>query len=412
MIQCKTFKTFDASRVPSPCFVVDEVAVENNLKILDRVQRESGAKVLLALKAFSMFSLAPLVGSYLSGTCASGLHEARLGYEEFGARATPTGEDVVGKEGGAERSTRKGEVHTYSAAYTARDLPEILQLSKHVVFNSFAQWQRFQPQIKAAQRARPELEFGLRINPMHSEGATPIYDACAPGSRLGITRVAFEGQDLSGISGLHFHTLCEQGFGPLDRTLAVVEEQFADILPQLKWLNLGGGHHITAADYDVEGLIARIKALQEKYQLQVYLEPGEAIAIHTGVLVSEVLDLVHNQKDLAILDTSATCHMPDTLEMPYRADILGAGEQGEKACDYRLGGQTCLAGDVMGDYSFDAPLQIGQRLVFDDMAHYTMVKTSTFNGIGLPAIALWNSQSDTLRVVREFGYEDFKTRLS
>ncbi|AWB68944.1 carboxynorspermidine decarboxylase [Saccharobesus litoralis] len=390
----KTFHTFDPSRVPSPCFVVDEVAVENNLKILDRVQQESGAKILLALKAFSMFSLAPLISRYLHGTCASGLHEARLGREEFSTQE------------------QYREVHTFSAAYTEADLTEILQISDHVVFNSFGQWQRFQPLIQAAKQQRPELEFGLRVNPMHSEGAEPIYDPCAPGSRLGIPYPEFKSNSLDGISGIHFHTLCEQAFEPLERTLDVIEQQFADLLPQLKWVNFGGGHHITKPDYNVAGLIARIKAFQAKYNVQVYLEPGEAIAIHTGVLVSEVLDLTYNTLDLAILDTSATCHMPDTLEMPYRPDVFGAGAAQQHAYTYRLGGQTCLAGDVISDYSFSEPLQIGQRLMFDDMAHYTMVKTSTFNGIGLPAIAIWNSKTDEVRVVKQFGYEDFKGRLS
>lgn len=388
-MKSKSFHSFDPARVPSPCFVVDEVAVRRNLEILNRIQRESGAKVLLALKAFSMFSLAPTIREYLSGTCASGLHEAKLGREEFG-----------------------GEVHTFSAAFTEQDLPEVLQLSDHVVFNSFNQWQRFQPLIRTEKARRPELQFGLRVNPLHSEGTTPIYDPCAPGSRLGIPKAAFAGQSLDGISGLHFHTLCEQGFAPLSRTLDAVERQFGEFFPQLQWINFGGGHHITAEGYDVDALIARIKAFQDKYQLQVYLEPGEAIAIQTGVLVSEVLDVLEYQQSLAILDTSATCHMPDTLEMPYRAGIFGSGEAGEKAYTYRLGGQTCLAGDVMGDYSFDAPLQVGQRLMFDDMSHYTMVKTSTFNGIGLPSIALWNSETDALKIVKQFGYQDFKCRLS
>ncbi len=394
MVNAKTFKHFDSTRVPSPCFVVDEVAIENNLKVLEHVQEKSGAKILLALKAFSMFSLAPLVNKYLAGTCASGLHEARLGYEEFG------GQDL-GKE-----------VHTFSAAYTEADLKEILAISKHVVFNSFNQWERFQPQISQAKLMRPELQFGLRVNPLHSEGDTPIYDPCAPGSRLGILRDSFNGRSLEGISGLHFHTLCEQGYDALDRTLVEIEKQFADILPQLEWVNFGGGHHITHPDYDVEALITRIKGFQDRYKVQVYLEPGEAIAINTGVLVSEVLDLTYNTMNLAILDTSATCHMPDTLEMPYRAEIFGAGEKDERTYNYRLGGQTCLAGDVMGDYSFDKVLTIGQRLMFDDMSHYTMVKTSTFNGIGLPSIAIWNSKSDALRVVKEFSYENFKHRLS
>lgn len=389
MISCPTFSAFDPTRVPSPCFVVDEVAVENNLKILARVQEESGAKILLALKAFSMFSLAPLVSRYLSGTCASGVHEARLGAEEF-----------------------EGEVHTFSAAYTERDLREILAISDHVVFNSFEQWRRFSVLIREAKRARPQLQFGLRINPMHSEGTNALYDPCAPSSRLGIIKKFFEGQSLRGVDGLHFHTLCEQGFDPLDRTLEAVEQKFGQWLPHMRWVNFGGGHHITHPDYDVDALIERIKCFQEKYDLQVYLEPGEAIAIRTGILVSEVLDLTWNSEALAILDTSATCHMPDTLEMPYRADIWQAGEAGEKMFTYRLGGQTCLAGDVIGSYSFDKELYVGQRLMFDDMAHYTMVKTTTFNGINLPAIALWNSSTQALRVVREFGYEDFKNRLS
>ncbi len=388
-IKSKTFRGFDPSRVPSPCYVVDEVAVENNLRILQRVQKESGAKVLLALKAFSMFSLAPLFDRYLDGVCASGLFEARLGYTEYA-----------------------GQVHTFSAAYKEDELSEILSISDHVVFNSYSQWQQFQSLIQEAKHQRPELQFGLRINPQHSEGTTPLYDPCAPFSRLGITRNELSGHSLHGITGLHFHTLCEQEFEPLDRTLRVVEEQFGDLLHKMQWVNFGGGHHITRPGYDVDALIKRIVEFQNKYSVQVYLEPGEAVAICSGVLVSEVLDLTYNEIDLAILDTSATCHMPDTLEMPYRAEIFSAAEKDQKAHNYRIGGQTCLAGDVMGDYSFDKPLQIGQRLMFDDMAHYTMVKTTTFNGIGLPAIAIWNSDTDEITIVKEFGYDDFKNRLS
>lgn len=384
-----TFATFDPTRVPSPCFVVDEVAVERNLKVLQRVQQESGAKVLLALKAFSMFSLAPLVMRHLSGTCASGLCEAKLGREEYG-----------------------GEVHVYSAAYTAGDLEEVLKIADHVVFNTLSQWQRFQPLIQAAKQQRPNLDFGLRINPLHSEGAVPLYDPCAPGSRLGTPIEQILDADLSGFSGLHFHTLCEQNFAPLSRTLDAVEAQAGHLLSKMKWINFGGGHHISHPSYDVDGLIERIKAFRAKYGLRVYLEPGEAIAIRSGVLVSEVLDVMRNGSDIAILDTSATCHMPDTLEMPYRAHIFGSGEPGELPHTYRLGGLSCLAGDVMGDYSFARPLQVGQRLVFDDMAHYTMVKTTTFNGVRLPALALWNSHTNGLRIVREFGYQDFRTRLS
>ena len=385
----KALETFDPDRVPSPCFVVDELAVERNLKILHRVQEESGAKVLAALKAFSLWRLAPLVAKYLSGTCASGLHEARLGREEYG-----------------------GEVHVFSAAYTERDLREILKLADHVVFNSFGQWQRFQPLIQEARIARPHLRFGLRINPQHSEGDVPIYDPCAPCSRLGIPLSQFEGQSLEGITGLHFHTLCEQDVEPLKRTLMVVEEKFGHLLPQMEWVNFGGGHHITEPGYQVDELIELIRDFSARYNVQVFLEPGEAVAIHTGVLVTEVLDLAWNDMAQAILDTSATCHMPDILEMPYRPRVIGAGLPGEFAYSYRLGGMTCLAGDVVGDYSFAAPLEVGQRLVFDDMSHYTMVKTTTFNGINLPSIALWNPETDQLRVIRQFGYEDFRQRLS
>lgn len=388
-LKSKSFSRFDATRVPSPCFVIDEVMVQHNLEILARVQRESGAKILLALKAFSMFSLAPLISKYLSGTCASGLYEARLGREEFG-----------------------GEVHTFSAAYNPHDLEDILSISDHVVFNSFQQWQRFQSPIRAAKKIRPELQFGLRVNPLHSECSTALYDPCAPGSRLGIPYTEFAGKNLSGISGLHFHTLCEENFAALDRTLDVIEKQMSAELYKLQWINFGGGHHITRDNYDVEALIYRIKNFRKKYGLRVYLEPGEAIAINTGVLVAEVLDLTYNGMDLAILDTSATCHMPDTIEMPYRADIFSAGIKGQYSRDYRIGGQTCLAGDVLGDYSFEKNLQVGQRLIFDDMAHYTMVKTTTFNGIGLPAIALWNSKTNDLRIIREFDYNDFRDRLS
>jgi carboxynorspermidine decarboxylase len=383
------FHKLDARRVPSPCYVVDEVAVEDNLRILGRVQEASGARILLALKAFSMWSLAPLVARYLRGTCASGLHEARLGREEFG-----------------------GEVHTFSPAFTESDLGEILEISDHVVFNSPSQWDRYRSMARAAAARRPGLRLGLRVNPEHSEGTVPIYDPCAPYSRLGMPRARFPADRLDGITGLHFHTLCEQNFAPLARTVAAFEAKFGEFIPRMEWINFGGGHHITRADYDVDGLVRLLIDFRDRHDVQLYLEPGEAIAINTGVLVAEVLDLPWNGMPLAILDTSATCHMPDTLEMPYRARILGSGNPGEFAHTYRLGGQTCLAGDVIGDYSFREPLQVGQRLVFADMAHYTMVKTTTFNGIALPSIAVWNSETDALRVVRQFGYDEFKRRLS
>ncbi|EAR09544.1 carboxynorspermidine decarboxylase [Reinekea blandensis] len=388
-MQFTDFSRLDLSRVPSPCFVVDEVAIERNLKILHDVAEQSGARILGALKAFSMWHFGPLTGQYLSGTCSSGLHEARLAKDYY-----------------------PGEVHVFSAAFSQPDLEEILTLADHVVFNSCSQWQRFQPQIQAALAKRPHMDFGLRINPEHSEGDVPIYDPCAPGSRLGIPLSELDESALEGISGLHFHTLCEQGFEPLDRTLTVFEEKFGHLFSKMKWINFGGGHHITAPDYDREALIRRIRAFKEKYNVEVYLEPGEAMAIGSGVLVAEVLDLTFNTLPQAILDTSATCHMPDTLEMPYRADISNAGEPGEKAHTYRLGGLTCLAGDVIGDYSFDQPLEIGQRLIFEDMAHYTMVKTSTFNGTRLPSIAVWNSTTDAFSVVRDFDYDDFRSRLS
>lgn len=383
------FRGLDLQRLPSPCFVVDEVAIEENCRLLAEVQRASGAKILAALKAFSMWSLGPLVGRYLSGICASGLHEARLGREAYG-----------------------GEVHTFCAAFAEHELREVLKLSNHVVFNSHAQWARFGALAREAQAARPALRFGLRVNPEQREGAVPLYDPCAPCSRLGIPRAEFRGEALEGISGLHFHTLCEQDFPPLERTVAAFEQKFGEFIPRMEWINFGGGHHITRFDYQLEPLIALLQAFRARHGVALYLEPGEAVAYHAGVLVAEVLDLPVNAMPLAILDTSATCHMPDVIEMPYRPNILDAGEPGSLPQTYRLGGQTCLAGDVIGDYAFAEPLRVGQRLVFEDMAYYTMVKTTTFNGINLPSIAIWNSQTDALRVVRRFGYEDFKARLS
>ncbi len=396
-MQFTDFTQLDLSRLPSPCFVIDEVAVERNLKILQQVERYSGAKVLQALKAFSLWSLAPLTKKYLSGTCASGLHEARLGKDYYG-----------------------GEVHVFSAAFSQKDFAELLDFADHIIFNSCSQLLRFQMQCEQAKQTRPELQFGLRINPEHSEGEVPLYDPCAEGSRLGVTREQLDcylAQDnfqtaFTLITGLHFHTLCEQDFQPLQRTLAAVEEKFSDLLEGMEWMNLGGGHHITDPDYQLDALIDCLKHLQKRYQLEVYLEPGEAVAIGTGVLVTEVLDISFNQLPQVILDTSATCHMSDTLEMPYRADITGEVEATVSSHTYRLGGLTCLAGDVIGDYSFAQTLQVGDRLIFQDMAHYTMVKTTTFNGTKLPAIAIWNSTTDELRLVREFDYEDFKTRLS
>jgi len=412
-IQATRFFQFTPERVPSPCFVVDEVSVEHNLKILNDIQTRSGARILMALKAFSMFALSPLFNRYLSGTCSSGVYEARLAYDYFGARLS--GND-------------KRELHVYNPAYKAVDLDLLLKIADHIVFNSTTQWLRFKEQCLAAKKLRPTLCFGLRINPQQSTAETPLYDPCASGSRLGITIEEFnqcfsDPNTLTGITGLHFHTLCEQGFDTLQLTLHAVEKQFSDVLPKMEWLNIGGGHHITSSDYDRDALVDSCQRIQQKYRLQMYLEPGEAAVIGSGVLVSEVLDLPRNQRQLAIVDSSATCHMPDTLEMPYRANILLgkqngippysiAGEEGEKKYSYRLGGQTCLAGDVMGDYSFDQPLHVGQRIMFDDMSHYTMVKTTTFNGMPLPSLAHWNSDTDRLRIVKTFGYDTFYQRLS
>ena len=389
ILQFTDITRLDAEALPSPCYVVDEVAVERNLAILAEVAEASGAKVLSALKAFSMWHFAPMVSRYLSGTCASGLHEAQLGREHYG-----------------------GEVHVFGAAYSDADLAEILKIADHVVFNSSAQWRRAQPLVREALARRPGLRFGLRINPEHSEGDVPIYDPCAPGSRLGIPLSELDEQSLDGISGLHFHTLCEHDFPPLERTLAAVEERFGHLLGRMQWVNFGGGHHITRPDYQRDDLIRCVRDFAERHQVQVYLEPGEAVAIGSGVLVTTVLDTSFNALNQAILDTSATCHMPDVLEMPYRPGLLGAGEPGEYPQTYRLGGLTCLAGDVIGDYSFPEPLEIGQKLIFKDMSHYTMVKTTTFNGTRLPAIAVWNSETGELRVIREFGYQDFRERLS
>ena len=376
--------------LPTPCFVVDEARLAANLAVLDDVQRRTGANILLALKGFAMFSVFPLLSTVLRGTCASSPHEARLGREEFG-----------------------GEVHAFAAAYSDEDMREIAAVADHIVFNSFAQRDRFlEPARAMAAKSGRVIDFGLRINPEHSEGAVPIYDPCSSGSRLGIRRAAFEGQSLGGISGLHFHTLCEQDAAPLARTLAVVEEKFGRYLPGMRWLNIGGGHHITRPGYDIDLLCKCISHIRDAYGLKVYVEPGEAVALNAGVLVSTVLDVIQADMPVAVLDTSAAAHMPDVLEMPYRPGIIGAGEPGEKAWTCRLAGKSCLAGDVIGEYSFAAPLQPGDRLIFLDMAHYSMVKTTTFNGLGLPAIALLNRQTHALRIIRRFGYEDFKTRLS
>ncbi|MBI5445296.1 MAG: carboxynorspermidine decarboxylase [Deltaproteobacteria bacterium] len=382
-------KALDVERIlelaPSPAHVLDLGKLRRNLAVLGEVQRRSGAKILLALKAFSMWSVFPAIRETLHGVCASSPWEARLGREEFDR-----------------------EVHSFAAGLREADVVELLETSDHLVFNSFDQLERFRPLWKA----EPRVSVGLRVNPEHSEGHTPLYDPCAPCSRLGVRRTEFEGRSLRGIDGLHFHTLCEHLFEPLERTAGAFEEKFGHLLARMKWLNLGGGHHITREGYDVDGLVALVRRFREKYGVEVYLEPGEAVVLDAGVLVGEVLDLVRNEKEVAILDLSAACHMPDVLEMPYRPPLHGGFDPGEKPYDYRLAGPSCLAGDVIGDWSFDSPLQVGTRLAFLDMAHYTMVKNTTFNGIQLPAICTYEPETDVLRVVRRFAYEDFKGRLS
>ncbi|WP_373237339.1 carboxynorspermidine decarboxylase [Cohaesibacter celericrescens] len=381
------FKDFDLSRVPSPCFVVDAAAIRRNLTILSDVGKQADVKVLLALKAFSCWSLGKLVSDYLDGTCASGLWEAKLAREKF-----------------------SGEVATYSAGFKADEMPEILELSDHLIFNSPAQLTRFSPQIIAAQNWGYAPDFGLRINPEHSEGSIPKYDPCAAGSRLGTPISQLNADDLAPFSGIHMHTLCEQDFAPLKRTFEAVEETLAPWLTKLKWLNFGGGHHITRADYQRDELVDFLKGIKAKYDVEIYLEPGEAVALDAGILIGEVLDVSRNGDiDLAIMDISATCHMPDVIEAPYRPALLGEPDKGHVL---RLGGPSCLAGDVIGDYRFEQKPQIGQRIAFLDQAHYSMVKTNTFNGVRLPSIAIWDSETDALEVIRRFPYEEFRDRLS
>ena len=368
----------------TPCYVVDEALLIKNLEILQKVQQESGAKILLAQKAFSMFRVYPLIAQYLCGTTASGLYEAKLGREYF-----------------------PGEVHVYSPAYRENEFSEILAVSDHILFNSFAQLRQFGLRAILANKS-----CGLRVNPECStQEGHEIYDPCSPFSRLGVTIGNFEPDALNGISGLHLHTLCEQDADALAKTVKAFEEKFGKYLKGMQWLNLGGGHHITREGYDIPLLVETVLRLREMYDVTVYLEPGEAIALNAGFLVSTVLDTLHNGMDIAILDTSAACHMPDVLEMPYRPNIIGAGKPGEKAHTVRLGGPTCLAGDIIGDYSFAEPLKPGDKLVFCDMAIYSMVKNNTFNGMRLPDIVL-RKKDGSLELVRQFGYEDFKCRLS
>ncbi|CAG9705109.1 carboxynorspermidine decarboxylase [Clostridium neonatale] len=379
-------KDIDVTMLPSPCYLVDERLLEKNLKVLDCVQKESGAKIILATKAFSMFSTFPLIGKYLNGVTSSSLFEARLGYEEMGK-----------------------EVHIFSPAYRMDEFNEIMKYSDHIIFNSFNQWKLYRDKVK--NHKDKKIECGIRINPEYSEIETDIYNPCFENSRMGVTLENFEEDEFEGIDGLHFHTMCEQGADVLERTIKVVDEKFGKYIEKVKWINFGGGHHITREGYELEKLIDSILYIKNKYNVDVYLEPGEAIALNAGFLVSTVLDIMKNGMNIAILDTSAECHMPDVLAMPYRPYIIDSGMPNEYEYTYRFGGATCLAGDIIGDYSFKEPLKIGDKLIFCDMAIYSMVKNNTFNGVNLPAIVKY-SEENGLEVIKKFGYEDFKNRLS
>jgi carboxynorspermidine decarboxylase len=383
--------SFDVGALQTPAFVVDLDLLKANLEKLAAVQEQSGAKILLALKGFSMFSTFGLLRQYLQGCCASGLHEALLASREFGR-----------------------EVHVYAPAFKEQEMAELLPLAHHISFNSPTQWLRWKPLLEAERASgRPAPSPGLRVNPHYSEVEVSLYDPGSPKCRLGTGLQALEGVDLSGLEGLHFHALCEQDSDVLERTLAQVEQRFARLLGQVKWVNMGGGHHITRRDYDVQRLVRVIREFKQRWPVEVYLEPGEAVALNTGYLVATVMDIVPTEGlPTAILDASFTAHMPDALEMPYRPHVIGSQEGGLLAHSYELGGMTCLAGDSLGQYSFAQPLQVGDRLVFTDMAHYTMVKTTTFNGVIHPDLVLHDPKGAGLRVVRRFGYADFRDRLS
>ena len=370
--------------IPTPCYVVDEAKLRENLEILHALEEETGAHVLLAQKAFSMFVLYPMIGNYLSGTTASGLYEARLGWEEMGK-----------------------ENHVFAPAYKTEDMQELVKICDHIIFNSFSQYEKHKLICQES-----NVSVGIRVNPECStQEGHEIYDPCGAGSRLGVVKSEFKEECLDGIEGLHFHTLCEQNADDLVRTFEAFEEKFGCYLKQMKWLNLGGGHHITRQDYQIDSLKKLIGSIKEKYEVEVYLEPGEAVALNAGYLVTEVMDIVKNGMEILILDASAACHMPDVLEMPYRPPLQNGYQPGEKPYTYRLSSMTCLAGDVIGDYSFEKPVQVGDRLVFEDMAIYSMVKNNTFNGMPLPAIAL-KKENGEVELVKAFSYEDFKGRLS
>lgn len=374
------------NKVPSACFVLEEAKLRRNLELMKQVQKSSGANIILALKGFAMFSTFPLIKQYLHGTTASSLYEARLGYEEFGE-----------------------EVHAYAPAYFEDEIEKLMQYCNHITFNSPAQWERFKHEILSNDK---KISCAIRINPEYSEVETDLYNPCIIGTRLGVTADQIGDKLPEGIEGLHFHTLCESDSYALERTLKAVEDRFGHLLQQAKWLNMGGGHLMTREGYDIDHLVHLIKNICEKYDLDVILEPGSAVAWQTGYLTSTVQDIIDSRGIYAVvLDVSISAHMPDCIEMPYKPKVLGAkdAEMGQPA--YRLGGLTCLAGDFVGDYNFEKPLQVGDRLILNDMMHYTMVKTTFFNGVRHPSIGIWR-EDDTFELVRKFGYEDYKHKLS
>jgi len=380
-----------SKKIATPYYLCEEELLENNLKILDYVQKESGAKIILALKGFAMWSTFDLVSQYLKGCTASGLYEARLAREEFC------------------RFNSHAEVHTYSPAFKENEIEEIASISDHIVFNSPNQLKKFICKVK---EINPKIEVSLRINPEISSSPVDIYNPCGLFSRLGTTAANMDKEALKQVDGLNFHALCEQNVDALEVVLESFEEKFAQYLPNLKYVNFGGGHHITKKEYNTERLIWLIKEFKKKYiNIDVYLEPGEAVGWESGYLAATVLDIVDNGMKIAILDASAEAHMPDTLAMPYRAEVRGADEAGVKKYTYRLGGNSCLAGDIMGDYSFDEPLKIGEKIIFEDQIHYTFVKNTTFNGIKLPSLAI-KRKNGMIELIKEFGYEDYKNRLS
>ena len=380
----------DTRAIETPFYLCEERLLKRNLEILDDVQKRSGAKIILALKGFAMWSTFPLVAKYLKGCTASGLYEARLAREKFASLS------------------ESAEVHTYSPAFKECEIEEIAKLSEHIVFNSINQINRFLPKVK---EHNPNIHISLRINPEVSASPKDIYNPCGVYSRLGTTLKNLDESVIASLDGLNFHALCEQNVEALEEVLLVFEKNFSKYFKNLKYINFGGGHHITKEGYEVERLIALIKKFRLHYNVDVYLELGEAVGWECGYLETTVLDIFENGMPIAILDTSAEAHMPDTLAMPYRAEVRGAGEAGAKKYTYRLGGNTCLAGDVMGDYSFDKPLVVGDRVIFEDQIHYTFVKNTTFNGIKLPSLVMERLDGN-LEVVREFGYEEYRDRLS